>query len=524
MQFLTISALLASKFVFASDSIPSCGDGLSLCPEEYPCCSTDGTCGNGYVCLGGCDPRYSYEPGACVPMPKFSNNYNYTFSSNDDGVVKYADYLGDAEKSPWSYYGNITYVDNKLRTQMYSDSVSTTVSSSYYLWYGKVTIRMKTAGTTGIVSDFILLSGVKDEIDYEFVGYNLTSAQTNYYWQGILDYENMIGATVSSDTNVDYHDYTIDWQEDKINWIIDGTTVRTLNKADTKNSTTGEYMFPQTPSRIQFGLWPAGDSSAEGTAEWAGGKINWDDMGDTGYFYVEVESVSVETYDPPSSANVTGSKSYVYTGKDGLADSVALTDDDYVLGSTDGTGLKLDGSLTNTTSSASNISSSAAPSTVFSSSVYNSSVASSTVFSSKGFNSSAVPSSAFSSRAASSSAYNSISLNISSAAPSRPINSSSIARSSSAIIRTSSSANRSSIVSPSSYFSSPIRTSSVQVPSASRNESTTGGTTVAPTVTSSVHSSSVSSHNTSTSTTISPHNAAAVLAVPAFAFILPLLI
>ncbi|GMM50071.1 hypothetical protein DASB73_010290 [Starmerella bacillaris] len=392
---LPLSVLAALK-VASADSIPSCGDGLSLCPEEYPCCSTDGTCGNGYVCLGGCDPRYSYEPGACVPMPKFADNYNYTFSSNDDGVVQYADYLGDAEKSPWSYFGNITYVDNKLRTQMFSDSQSTTVSSSYYLWYGKVTIRMKTAGTTGVVSDFILLSGVKDEIDYEFVGYNLTSAQTNYYWQGILDYHNMIGATVSSATNSDYHDYTIDWQEDKINWIIDGTTVRTLNKEDTKNSTTGEYMFPQTPSRIQFGLWPGGDSSAEGTAEWAGGKINWDDMGDTGYFYVEVDSISVETYDTPSGANVTGSKSYVYTGKNGLEDSVALTDDDYVLGSTDGTGLKLNGSLTNyNTTTSSNSSSSAAPSTSFVSSFVSSVYTSSAVPSSNStvFSSSAAPSS-----------------------------------------------------------------------------------------------------------------------------------
>jgi beta-glucanase (GH16 family) len=41
----------------------------------------------------------------------------------------------------------------------------------------------------GVVTAFILLSDVKDEIDYEFVGADLESAQSNYYFQGIPDCE-----------------------------------------------------------------------------------------------------------------------------------------------------------------------------------------------------------------------------------------------------------------------------------------------------------------------------------------------
>lgn len=37
------------------------------------------------------------------------------------------------------------------------------------------------------MSAFILLSDVKDEIDFEFVGTDLQIAQSNYYFQGITN-------------------------------------------------------------------------------------------------------------------------------------------------------------------------------------------------------------------------------------------------------------------------------------------------------------------------------------------------
>lgn len=46
---------------------------------------------------------------------------------------------------------------------------------------------MKTSRGAGVITAFIYLSDVKDEIDYEWVGADLQTAQTNYYFQGILD-------------------------------------------------------------------------------------------------------------------------------------------------------------------------------------------------------------------------------------------------------------------------------------------------------------------------------------------------
>ena len=75
--------------------------------------------------------------------------------------------------------------DGNLLLTMAPDSVGTVVSSTHYLWYGKVSATLKTSRGKGVVSAFILFSPVKDEIDYEWVGVNLHNVQSNYYFQGI---------------------------------------------------------------------------------------------------------------------------------------------------------------------------------------------------------------------------------------------------------------------------------------------------------------------------------------------------
>lgn len=42
-----------------------------------------------------------------------------------------------------------------------------------------------------MVTAFILMSDVKDEIDFEFVGTDLEAAQSNFYFQGIPDCESL---------------------------------------------------------------------------------------------------------------------------------------------------------------------------------------------------------------------------------------------------------------------------------------------------------------------------------------------
>jgi beta-glucanase (GH16 family) len=275
-----------------------------------------------------------------MPMPVCQAGTT-TFDSLD-GIISYDDYLGNSSAAQWSYVGEALLVDGNVRLTMRNGTTGTTMSSSIYVWYGRVDVVMKTSHLAGVVSDAILLSNAKDEIDFEFIGTELEDAQTNYYYEGIDNYTNMVEEPVSNSTYDNFHTYSVDWTENNITWYVDGTSVRTLTKESTYNSSTDQYMFPQTPARIQLGIWPGGASSEpEGTIEWAGGAINWNaaDLTDPGYYFVELQSVTVTCYDAPSGTNSTGSTSYIYTSKDAQSADIAITDDTTVEGNSDGTGL-----------------------------------------------------------------------------------------------------------------------------------------------------------------------------------------
>lgn len=153
------------------------------------------------------------------------------------------------------------------------------------------------------------------------------------------------------------HEYCIDWKEDTLDWSIDGKVQRTLQRKDTWNATANRFDYPQTPARVMLSLWPAGlPTNAKGTIDWAGGEIDWNSpYMQNGYYYARFQEVSVQCYDPPSTAQVKGSKTYKYTDKAGTNNTVAITDDIVVLGSLRGTGENPGKPSQSSTSSASDI-------------------------------------------------------------------------------------------------------------------------------------------------------------------------
>jgi beta-glucanase (GH16 family) len=145
-----------------------------------------GECGVGAYCLGGCDPRYSFSLDSCTPEP-ICESKSFNGWDNLDLLAKEYDYLGNASAYDWVYSGTLLTDDGNLVLTMPNNSGGALVAYNHYIWYGKVSGTFKTSRDAGVITAFILLSDVKDEIDYEFVGANLTTAQTNYYYQGILD-------------------------------------------------------------------------------------------------------------------------------------------------------------------------------------------------------------------------------------------------------------------------------------------------------------------------------------------------
>ncbi|OAX78698.1 hypothetical protein ACJ72_06994 [Emergomyces africanus] len=342
-RLLTYLACLAlsSQAVFAQK--PAKCDADNKCPESTPCCSLYGDCGVGAYCLGGCDPKSSHTIDSCAPAP-ICKSKTYKFDDLD-GVVSRERYLGDASKADWVSSGKTLSSNGDLVMTMPRDSGGTLIANNHYMWYGKVSAKMKTSRGAGVITAFILMSDMKDEIDFEFVGTDLQTAQTNWYFQGITDYTNGRNLSISSSSFSDEHVYEIDWKPDSITWSIDGKNLRVLKRKDTLNKKTNQYHYPQSPSRVQLSLWPGGKEGApQGTIDWAGGLVDWNhpDIVKHGYYYSLVSEVTMECYDPPAKAKIEGDKSYIYTDIAGTEDTVAITDKNTVLKSFMGTGVDMD--------------------------------------------------------------------------------------------------------------------------------------------------------------------------------------
>lgn len=252
---------------------------------------------------------------SCMPMP-VCQDANHTFSDNSRILPNATDFDGDATKYDWVVdKGNIIKAnssDGALVMILTESNGGTRLSSTRYVHYGTITARVKTGRWAGVVTAFITMSDIKDEIDWEFPGAQTTQGQTNFFWQGFIP-QTTNGETEKglSDTYDDYHDYTVDWQPSSLTWSIDGKTVRTVQASTTQNGSVTQ--FPSTPGRIQLSLWPAGiNGTAPGTIQWAGGMINWNDPDYTSagdQFQAYISSVSVKCADPTPVGNMS---SYVY--------------------------------------------------------------------------------------------------------------------------------------------------------------------------------------------------------------------
>ncbi|KAH8653718.1 concanavalin A-like lectin/glucanase domain-containing protein [Xylariales sp. PMI_506] len=336
-SLIPIGIVLAGVSSVLADTTQSTCSLTQHCPEEAPCCSQYGQCGVGAYCLGGCDPRMSFSLDSCVPAPVCVSK---TLPMSDTkGVIDVSKYLGDPTSGDWVAQGTaVPYGGNTLLT-MAPNTAGTVLASTSYLWYGNVTAKVKTGRGAGVVTAFILLSDVKDEIDYEWVGTELDIAQTNYYFQGIPDYTHSANITSLSDTNANFHEYEIRWTPDDITWLVDG-------KSDTWNASANQWNFPQTPARVQLSIWP-------GTIDWAGGPIDWDseDIQKDGYYYATFGEVDIACYQTNTPPGTNSGTSYTYDSWLGTNDTVIDGDKPTILKSLLGTGLNMSAGASTSSSS-----------------------------------------------------------------------------------------------------------------------------------------------------------------------------
>lgn len=196
----------------------------------------------------------------------------------------------------------ISFGDDGAELTISKSGDSVTVQTSFYIFWGTVEIIMKAAAGQGIISTFDLLSDDLDEVDLEIMGGNTTTVESNYYGWGNTSQHNALYHPCDGPQQ-SFHNYTINWSQEQVEWIIDNSSVRTVPYA-----AAGQY--PQTPSFLKFGIWAGGDSSEpEGTITWAGGKTDWD----KGPFTMTVQSIKVTDGSTNTSSYLYGDQTGSYT-------------------------------------------------------------------------------------------------------------------------------------------------------------------------------------------------------------------
>jgi len=199
----------------------------------------------------------------------------------------------------------VSFTDDGADMTISSQGESVTVMTAFYIFFGRAEMIFKAAPGQGVISTMITLSDTLDEIDWEIKGGNTSFISNNYFGWGNL--EQNFGEEPSTEdweggAMGGFHNYTFDWNEERIEYIMDDKVVRTVEYQE-------PGIYPQTPSFVRFGIWAAGDPDLpEGTREWAGGDTDFDQ----GPFTMTVKSLKVIDAHSNSSWYSYGDKSGHY--------------------------------------------------------------------------------------------------------------------------------------------------------------------------------------------------------------------
>lgn len=245
-----------------------------------------------------CDPLKRTD---CPANLALGMSYTFNFTNTDDNTTIWN-----------TTAGPMIYGDMGAQFSVTKKGVAPTIQSNFYIFFGVVEVIAKAARGQGVISSIVLESDDLDEVDWEILGGNATHVETNYFGKGnTTTYDRAIYYPMNKAPQDDFHNYTIVWTSDKLEWIIDGKSIRTLLSKDANNGQN----FPQTPMNLRLGVWAGGDKdNHKDTVEWAGGLTDYS----KGPYSMYVSSARVHDYS-------SGSE-YRYGDKSGSWQSIKLTD------------------------------------------------------------------------------------------------------------------------------------------------------------------------------------------------------
>ena len=116
--------------------------------------------------------------------------------------------------------------------------------------YGTYEAIMRPARGSGVVSAFFTYTGPyngnpHDEIDFEFLGSDLTQVYLNYWRNGKTGDDQTID--LGFDAGAEPHLYAFEWREDGIVWKVDGKVIH--------QTPPGDAYIPRTFGHAFFSIW-----------------------------------------------------------------------------------------------------------------------------------------------------------------------------------------------------------------------------------------------------------------------------
>lgn len=209
--------------------------------------------------------------------------------------------------------GTYETTDEGATFSINKEGESTLLQSNFYIFFGVVESHVKMAKGDGVVSSVVLESDDLDEIDWEWVGNNVTEVQSNFFGKGNDTTYDRGGNHPVANADTEFHNYTTYWDSDRLEWWVDGDLVRTVKYDDPKALHGKNY--PQTPSRVKISNWPAGRKGGDKyTIEWAGGLVDYDHAPYT----MTVQRIRVKDFH--------SGKEYSYGDRSGSHESIEVAD------------------------------------------------------------------------------------------------------------------------------------------------------------------------------------------------------
>ncbi|KAJ5921028.1 Concanavalin A-like lectin/glucanase subgroup [Penicillium verhagenii] len=207
--------------------------------------------------------------------------------------------------------GTADYTSDGADFSIKTENASTLLVSNFYIFFGVMEAHVKMAKGAGIISSVILQSDDLDEIDWEWVGYNTSGVQSDFFGKGNTTTSDRGGYHYVENADTEWHNYTSYWTQERLEWWIDGDLVRTVNYSEPK--TVYGKNYPQTPCRVKASVWPVGlASSSAGNLAWGGGLVDWDDVP----FTMSIQKIRVQDF--------SSGKEYKYNGTSGSFDSIEV--------------------------------------------------------------------------------------------------------------------------------------------------------------------------------------------------------